>query len=569
MFKNEYGTSHALIIGIDVYVSAPPLRFAVSDATGVKAAIESLGFKSENVQILLNQTATRSNITNAFLKYSQNGCAYDDRLVVFFAGHGHTVDSYRGQVGFLVPHDGDPRDLSTLIRWDEFTRNADLLPAKHVLFLMDACYGGLMVTRSATPGSVRFVRDMLTRHSRQVLTAGKANETVADSGGPLPNHSIFTGHLLDALSGRAKDNNDNVTANGVMSYVYSRVSNDPDSQQTPHYGYLQGDGDMIFEPRQFPEHSEEPPISERMVLVPVDSQTTLTESPLEQLKELLSEEKYRIKLFDYMAQATRVVMAETAEDNFPLQGPITKESFLERLNHYESKFSVLYQQVMLLARWTTASQGEAMTLPLRRLAERNGVAAGNGWLIASRWYPILLAVYGAGLGAVVGGNLVRFLELIHSPAPSINHGKPSNLLTGSYDGTGEFYDAFKMIPGRERQQVPRSEHIFSVMQPLADDVLFVGSQYEHIFDRVELLMSLEYGHISYKAETGYYWSPIGRFAYRGRHFGPTPLNKMIEEADLAGASWAPLKAGFFGGSMIRFKEIAGELTKIMSNVPWF
>ncbi len=113
--------------------------------------------------------------------------------------------SARGDVGFLVPYDGHPGNLSTLLRWDEFTRNGDLIRAKHLLFLMDACYSGLAVTRAAPPGSLRFVRDMMIRPTRLVLAAGKANEPVADSGGPLPHHSIFTGHLLQALGGAAED----------------------------------------------------------------------------------------------------------------------------------------------------------------------------------------------------------------------------------------------------------------------------------------------------------------------------------------------------------------------------
>ena len=97
----------------------------------------------------------------------------------------------------MLPADGATDDLSTLIRWDELTRNADLIPAKHMLFIMDACYGGLAVTRYVQPGSMRFLKDMLTRYSRQVLAAGKANQVVADSDGPREGHSIFTGHLLD------------------------------------------------------------------------------------------------------------------------------------------------------------------------------------------------------------------------------------------------------------------------------------------------------------------------------------------------------------------------------------
>ena len=100
--------------------------------------------------------------------------------------------------------------------------------------------------RALKPGSMRFLKDMLVRRSRQVLTAGKADEVVADRGGPLPNHSVFTGHLLEALDGKAADPTGILTANGVVAYVYKNVASDPGSQQTPHFGYLAGDGDLIF-----------------------------------------------------------------------------------------------------------------------------------------------------------------------------------------------------------------------------------------------------------------------------------------------------------------------------------
>jgi uncharacterized caspase-like protein len=112
---------------------------------------------------------------------------------------------------------------------------------------MDACYGGLALMRFTPPGSMRFMKDMLQRYSRQVLTAGKGNEVVADSGGPRPGHSIFTGHLLDALDGKAATKDGILTASGVMAYVYDRVAKDYQSKQTPHYGFVDGDGDFVFD----------------------------------------------------------------------------------------------------------------------------------------------------------------------------------------------------------------------------------------------------------------------------------------------------------------------------------
>jgi uncharacterized caspase-like protein len=237
--KPYYSQSRALIIGIDTYKNAAPLSYAVSDATEFKKVIvNDLGFPAENVTLLLDGEATKDTILREFLKYTKDSIDIDERILVFFAGHGHTRSGARGEVGYLVPYDANLDDPSSLIRWDEFTRNAELVRAKHMLFIMDACYGGLALKRSLSPGATRFLNDMLLRYTRQVLTAGKADEVVADSGGPIPKHSVFTGHLINGLRGEAATEQGIITANGLMAYVHSKVAYDQNSDQTPHYGYF-------------------------------------------------------------------------------------------------------------------------------------------------------------------------------------------------------------------------------------------------------------------------------------------------------------------------------------------
>jgi len=247
IFQPKYENSWALVIGINDYRATSPLEYARHDAEVLaQSLIETFQFPEQNVRVLLDEQASRDRIMSTFLGFTADRFLPDDRLLVFFAGHGHTKTGRRGDVGYLVPVDGDPGDLSTLIRWDDLTRNADLIRAKHILFLMDACYGGLALSRAVPPGSSRFLKDMLQRYSRQVLTAGKADELVADSGGPRAGHSIFTGHLLDSLGGTTTTTDGTISANAVMAYVYDRVAKDPNSRQSPHYGFIDGDGDFIF-----------------------------------------------------------------------------------------------------------------------------------------------------------------------------------------------------------------------------------------------------------------------------------------------------------------------------------
>ena len=321
---------------------------------------DRFAFTKNNLTILTDGDATRSEILRVFMKYAQDSNVGDnDRIVVFFAGHGHTVRSRRGEIGFLVPVNGDPSDLSTLIRWDELTRNADLIPAKHMLFVMDACYGGLALTRSPSSlGSMRFLRDMLQRFSRQVLTAGKADETVADAHGPRSGHSIFTGHLLDALEGGATSEGV-ITASGVMAYVYQKVARDQYSRQTPHYGFLDGDGDFVFTADALREAEDGKKVTDVPIKVSGSISPVLAseDTVAETIKQLLATSSQQIRLDDFASAHVRAALEATNLERFPVQSiSPPKESFASRVADYEAAIADLATMAVLMGRWCTAEQ---------------------------------------------------------------------------------------------------------------------------------------------------------------------------------------------------------------------
>lgn len=245
-YTARYANSWALIIGINAYSHVGQLTYATNDADAVANILPSLGFPSSKTIVLRDAAATRHAIHSAYISFHTEASHSDDRVLFFFAGHGHTVESKRGPVGYLVPVDGDPDNLASLLRWDDFTKNADLVGAKHMLFIIDACYSGLAMQRGVQPAGKRFMSDMLQRHSRQVITAGKSDETVADGGGPDGKNSIFTGYLLQGLAEESIPQDGILTANGLMHYVYEKVAKDGRSKQTPAYGHIDGDGDFIL-----------------------------------------------------------------------------------------------------------------------------------------------------------------------------------------------------------------------------------------------------------------------------------------------------------------------------------
>jgi peptidoglycan/xylan/chitin deacetylase (PgdA/CDA1 family)/uncharacterized caspase-like protein len=247
-----YRESWAAIVGIDEYQKWPKLRYAANDAQGVRdVLVQKYKFKPENVFLLLNQEATRQNILSLLGDKLGNAemVKRDDRVFVFFAGHGATRKLPSGrELGYIIPVDADLSSYEgQAISMTNFQDIAETIPAKHLLFIMDSCYSGLALTRGGgIQASQNYLREIARREARQMFTAGGADEQVADNG---PNgHSVFTWTLLQALDGRADLNGDGViTASELAAYVIPAVSSL--SHQTPAFGNLAGSegGDFIFD----------------------------------------------------------------------------------------------------------------------------------------------------------------------------------------------------------------------------------------------------------------------------------------------------------------------------------
>jgi peptidoglycan/xylan/chitin deacetylase (PgdA/CDA1 family)/TolA-binding protein len=248
-----YRESWAAVIGIDDYQNWPKLRYAANDAQGVRdVLVQKYSFKPENVFVLLNADATRKNILSLLGDKLANSdmVKHDDRVFVFYAGHGATRKLPSGRdLGYIIPVDADLSDYEGgAISMTNFQDIAEAIPAKHVLFVMDSCYSGLALTRGGgmATGTMNYMQQIASRDARQMFTAGEADQQVVDGG---PNgHSIFTWTLLQALDGRADLNGDGViTATELAAYVSPSVA--ALSHQTPVFGNLVGSegGDFIFD----------------------------------------------------------------------------------------------------------------------------------------------------------------------------------------------------------------------------------------------------------------------------------------------------------------------------------
>lgn len=253
-----YREQWALLVGVGAFRSAaiPPLSFCRDDVEAMRELLVSrTAFRPDHVVTLLDEQATRQGILHELGRLADRGrVSEEDAVLVYFSGHGQTVPMPRGgEMGFLVPHDAaiDPTDSTnpsdyyqTCLGMDEVRRLSGLIPARHVLFLFDACYSGLAVqaTRGAPPGTA--LATVAARPVRQIIVAGLKDEKAQES--PAWGHGAFTHSLLDGLDTGNADLNRDGFATGMELATYLRGEVPRLAPQTPQYAAFDGDGEFIF-----------------------------------------------------------------------------------------------------------------------------------------------------------------------------------------------------------------------------------------------------------------------------------------------------------------------------------
>ena len=238
-----YGSSHALVIGIDAYENGwPRLKNAVRDAEAVAAALEERGFQV-TLKTNLKSAELRETMREFFILHGED---VDARLFLWYAGHGHTA----GGEGFLVPADAPPptaggRFRLKALHMRDFSGLVRLAGSKHVLSVFDSCFAGTVFDSRAS-GAPPAITRATSQPVRQFITAGDADQQVSDDG-------TFRTLFLRAISGEedADPNGDGYLTGGELGiFLSDRVTNLTESAQTPRYGKLRDrdydQGDFVF-----------------------------------------------------------------------------------------------------------------------------------------------------------------------------------------------------------------------------------------------------------------------------------------------------------------------------------
>jgi hypothetical protein len=263
-----YRKGWALIIGINKYPNLPEnqLDWAVADAEAISdLLIRKYGFEKNNVILLKDAQATKANIMEKLNSFSDADMVdREDCVIVYFSGHGQTVPLPRGagEMGFLIPYDAKIGSLSGApnavdyrkycIAMNELNDATKTIPAKHIIFIVDACYSGLVL--GGQRGGIKtnipnYLSKVAKTDVQQMITAGGKGETANE----LPNlgHGVFTYKLLKGLEDELADENGDhvITGTELYSYLTNAVLQMTDGKQNPRLG-IADEGNFLFIPQK-------------------------------------------------------------------------------------------------------------------------------------------------------------------------------------------------------------------------------------------------------------------------------------------------------------------------------
>ncbi|MCI5195644.1 MAG: caspase family protein [Candidatus Electrothrix sp. AW5] len=246
-----FGNSYAVVIGIHKYQDRntwSDVAYGVEDANDMVAFFLRQGFKRNNIKSFTNAQATKGSI----ISYLQDDLAQrlknNDRVVFYFSGHGYTDKrNPRNHFGYIVPYNGEKKRPSTLISMETLRElSTNLGNARHQLFILDSCFGGMIEPKGSVVSSEAPIYDLTKRRVRLYMTAGD-DDQVADMRSNLSNNSNYTAYILRGLRDGFADTNYNgiVTTSELIGYLREAYSI---KGIRPQWGSLDGHdmGEFLF-----------------------------------------------------------------------------------------------------------------------------------------------------------------------------------------------------------------------------------------------------------------------------------------------------------------------------------
>lgn len=324
--RRRYGRRIGVTIGIDMY--RPPisrLEAAVSDSRRMAQLFKDLGF--DEVVSIEDAAATKAGLVDLIGRRVPALTGPNDLVVVYFAGHGHSV----GEMGFVLPQDATKKVAESSLSVQELKEAALRMKAPHVLFLVDACFSGSMFKKGA-PESEKNDRAYWEAAEQkrvvQIVTAGAADEKVLEFDG----WGAFTHAVHEGLGSAAADaNRDSViTVDELARYVSDRVTRETKGAQHPQWGTVEGTSTaLLWDARRLPANARTIPVT-RPVLPGLEPQMHKIHELMDRREWSLAERALRDLMLNGSRVELHLLLAEVYLGADPLGNAMLIDAELHR-----------------------------------------------------------------------------------------------------------------------------------------------------------------------------------------------------------------------------------------------
>jgi hypothetical protein len=242
-FSADAATQRALLIGVSNYEAGlPPLAGSKNDVMLIRELlVHKFGFDRANIQVLIDEQATRQGIFAAVENLSKRS-GPDDIVLIHFSGHGSQAPDTNGDEpdGFdetILPHDSRTPGIADITD-DEINTLVSRFDSQSVVVILDSCHSGTGTRSGPTLVTQRWVAPDTRRElyekvaTRQVVTLpvsenhvffAAAQEFESELDGPFGPDNMRLGLFTAAMVGVLANAPPAITPRQAIEGVNARV----------------------------------------------------------------------------------------------------------------------------------------------------------------------------------------------------------------------------------------------------------------------------------------------------------------------------------------------------------
>jgi uncharacterized caspase-like protein len=159
-----------------------------------------MGYPEENIVMLINDHAAKSDFEKYLGKWLPNNVEKDSSVFIYYSGHG--APNPKTGEAYLVPYDGDPSFIEeTGYPLKRLYAKLDRLQVKEIIVVLDSCFSGAggrsVLAKGARPLVMNIDNQVFHSDRIAILTASAGNQissTYEEKG-----HGLFTYFFLKGI----------------------------------------------------------------------------------------------------------------------------------------------------------------------------------------------------------------------------------------------------------------------------------------------------------------------------------------------------------------------------------